>query len=199
MSDKVENREAASTRFLKFEPDLPEIRRPLRKLIAKSGFDVQEFLTNAELALKDVAADKKLEAPDPDFLFALSLLVDLNNWGRTIEIDESKMYVEVDESKLNKGKGRKVQQASEARKERLRQSMIQLRGAPASFEPEVGVVEANDVVENWSFDLVPVDRDSKYGDWFKSGITTWSMKYRSREGRSIRFVLTAFSGSREVP
>ena len=77
MSEKVEEVGGEGTRFIKFDPHLPEIRRPLRKLIAKSSFDVQEFLTNAELALKDVAADKKLEAPDPDFLFALSLLVDL--------------------------------------------------------------------------------------------------------------------------
>ena len=128
MSEKVEEVGGEGTRFVKFDPHLPEIRRPLRKLIAKSSFDVQELLTNSELQLKDVAADKKLEPPDPDFLFALSLLVDLNNWGRTIEIDESKLYVEVDDSNLNKSKDRKVQQASPARKERLKQSMIQLLG-----------------------------------------------------------------------
>ena len=122
--------------------------------------------------------------------FTISVILDLLAWGVDVEIVESQIRIVKHNKKLN----------STLRNDSIRESMSGLKNTVVGYELPVDSIEASKLIQNGKFQLdkiIPTNQiDSEI---FRTGITTWSMPYRGREGRSSRFILRVAHNETSVP
>ena len=143
---------------------------------------------------------------EPDIgiaIFALALLADLSAWGTQVVWDE-KFQLNVIPAPDYDGDGAR---------DRLQEAMRRLRdenGAPEVWKSQVPADEARFLAQEGEFSLrrvgdpfVGIHGQVDVREIFNAGVRTWSMPYRSREGRSARFVgfftHDSVAGGRPIP
>lgn len=158
-------------------PSDPGLHRFLTRLLVTSGFDARVLLERVRECTSD-------ESVPPSVRFLSSVLIDLDSWGASIEIDQSQLFVTV--PAVSAGL------ATENDRARLRSALERLRGDVRQYVSAVDLQGAASVVCSGRFGLERVEPESRFlTETFRTGVTTWSMPYRPREGRSTRYVLTA--------
>lgn len=168
-------------------PQPQNAQRAFSTLIMQNNYETIPFLDACEDRLnKEVSNDSN------DFLLVLSLISDLRSWGAVFEIFESKLYVVLPEiTKYD---------TDPQTKDRIRNSLLRLRGVQEKFVETVTMEEAIELLKIGKISLEQVDGDDdRLVDTFRSGVATWSMPYRTREGRSMRFVMFAEKMSVKTP
>lgn len=155
---------------------------------------------DARLLVKLADREAETSAADPAGLttgrigaaFACSLLVDLNNWGASIRFEHSQLRVAVPLP---------TRLLTEEERARRRSALVRVRDGDEKYVPPIAPGEAAAFAADMTVRLVRADESSS--PWaaqvFRDGVTTWSMPYRSREGRSARMVLMGQVGSAELP
>ena len=136
-------------------------------------------------------------------VFALALLADLSAWGAQVVWDE-KLQLNVVPAPEYDGDGAR---------DRLQEAMQRLRdenGTPEVWKSGISAAEARLLAQEGEFSLrrvgdpfVSIHGQVDVGEVFNAGVRTWSMPYRSREGRSARFVgffaHNSVAGGRPIP
>ena len=147
-----------------------------------------------------------LVRPEPDIgiaVFALALLADLSAWGAQVVWGE-KAQLSVIPAPEYDGDGAR---------DKLQEAMQRLRdenGTPEVWNSGVSAAEARLLAQEGEFSLrrvgdpfVSIHGQVDVGEVFNAGVRTWSMPYRSREGRSARFVgffaHDSVAGGRPIP
>lgn len=172
---------------LKIDPQSREASRGLARLLAANRYQVLETIQACAERL-----DQSTEYDSPDFLLVLSLIADLTSWGAEFEIFKSHLYAKIPEiTKFDN---------NEDTKSRIRRSLSRLKGNETDFEPPVDDSEILELLQTgeFMFERVGVDRPELV-EIFRKGVSTWSMPYRTREGRSSRFVLSVRNQNQVVP
>lgn len=167
-------------------PTSPSVGRKFQMLI-DDAFEMGEFMPakfKRELFQKVSENTPETANTDSPWYFLLSLLIDLESWGARFDPQESGIDVIMPIYDR--------ESTSEGVQTQIRDSMSRLRASVPSFDQSCDLQTGADVVQDAVFRLREVDdADPESVQIFKSGITTWSMPYRSREGRSKRFVVQA--------
>ena len=167
----------------------PSAQRRLTQVIRSAGYDpaalIQLVTQLADQSPEDGGSHDKVA-----FAFACSLLVDLTQWGATVEVIRSQVWVTMPRMDATADDGDRV---------RIRQAMVRLRGTSPRYVAPITPSEGFSILRASDFELRPALPGSPEGDVFRTGVTTWSMPYRTREGRSKRFVLLARSNPGVVP
>ncbi len=124
--------------------------------------------------------------------FLLSLLQDLANWGSVFKYNEDGLFVRIP---IYDKHG-----ASKETNERIRIAMSRLKSQVAEFHSSVSERAALRALEEEPLSLRHVTADTpELTKIFTTGVGTWSMPYRSREGRTSRFVLLAETKDDQLP
>ncbi len=169
-----------------FRPIQADVYRALMRFFLEIEFDVDK--------VPAASADRCNNPRDTDsaaFLLCLSLVSDLANWGAEFEFYESQLNVTVPHI------GPKS--TDPEIRDRIRVSLMRLKGETENYSQPVTPDEAFEFVRLASPVLVPAeDSNSDESRIFRSGVSTWSMPYRTREGRSKRFVLYGDIGARRT-
>jgi len=141
-----------------------------------------------EILAREAISDKS--RTDIEYLTTLSLLTDLIVWGASIQIRNSAMFVSMPNYSQNADINDSVAIRGALRR------LKSLRNSISQGEESPGVHKAPfPLTEESIIELVLVGDNAEYSAMFKSGISTWSMPYNTREGRTARFVLLGHHGS----
>ena len=172
---------------LKIDPQSREASRGLSRLLASNRYQVHETIQACAERL-----DQRTEYDSPDFLLVLSLISDLTSWGAEFEIFKSHLYAKIPEiTKFDN---------DEDTKSRIRRSLSRLKSTATDFEPLVDDAAILELLQTGEFIFERVGVDSpELAEIFRKGVSTWSMPYRTREGRSSRFVLSVRNQSQVIP
>jgi hypothetical protein len=160
-------------------------QRILNKLLQSANYDSKSFVSEIENWQNKMEKDvnQNLRELDTSILhasFAMSVVLDLLAWGVNIEIVESQIRIAKYNNKLN----------STMRNDSIRDAMSGLKGKEIGYELPVDSNEALKLIQAGKFQLEKIiPSNQKNLQIFRTGVTTWSMPYRGREGRSSRFVL----------
>lgn len=169
--------------------------RILNKILQLANYEQKTFVTEIEKWQNKIEKEHSgnLGLMDAALLhanFAISVILDLVAWGVEVEIVESQIRIVKYNKKLN----------STLRNDSIRESMSGLKNKVIGYELPVDSIEALKLIQNGKFHLdkiIPTNQiDSEI---FRTGITTWSMPYRGREGRSSRFILRVTHNETSVP
>lgn len=192
--DNLESQESKSEIFLVSLKD-PQSQRILNHFLQKSDYKSEKvalemnkwFEEIFDVHFREIA---ELNHAELQVRFLYSILRDLISWGAKLEIHESQLFI------------RKYPQdkVSTSGNKSLRSAMTNLKSYETEYEIPIGFTEATDFVLNGHFKLVRVDAKNE-GDAkiFRSGISTWSMPYRGREGRSSRYILKVEFRNLSIP
>ena len=143
---------------------------------------------------------------EPDIgiaVFALALLADLSAWGAQVVWDEKSQLSVIPAPEYD----------GDGARDRLQEAMQRLRdenGTPEVWKSGISAAEARLLAQEGEFSLrrvgdpfVSIHGQVDVGEVFNAGVRTWSMPYRSREGRSARFVgffaHDSVAGGRPIP
>ena len=174
---------------IRISPSVVELQRDLLKIYQEANYSVDEFIG---IIHKINEENDESESKNCSFIFLISLLADLNAWGATFEFYRSQLYVSL--PNLTSGTFDK------SVKDKIRSSLVRLRGTQTIYSPPVSEDKALEVLASGQIELIEVnDTNSTEAEIFRSGITTWSMPYRTREGRSRRFILLGSLHDLKVP
>jgi len=166
-------------------------QRIVNRLIRDSRRQPHTFLENAQLWITQLLDHPKEASVTLNRVaFFLSVLLDQVAWGATLAFSSSQIRLVVPQI------GHVNNSASDINRNRL----AALRGRDSQFRPDVSMHQALQLLKEGT----PVLERASAGNpevmgLFASGITTWSMPYRGREGRSARFVLFIEDESYRVP
>ena len=174
---------------IRISPAVVELQRELIQVYQEANYSVEEF---KRIIHQINEHDDANSSRSSSFTFLISLLADLDAWGAIFEFYRSQLYVSL--PNLTSGT------FDSSVRDRIRSSLVRLRGTHTSYEPVISEDKALEVLSSGQIDLIEVDDpNSNEADIFRSGITTWSMPYRTREGRSRRFILFGFLDDLKVP
>ena len=82
----------------------------------------------------------------------------------------------------------------------MRAALRGLRRTTEVYRPTLSTSDVMPFVEAMSLETIPIDSpDDPWAETFRAGLTTWSMPYRGREGRSRRFVAVGHANGITVP
>jgi hypothetical protein len=144
---------------------------------------LQSLIRSAELVLD---SDPQSAAA----AFAASLVDDVVSAGGSVGIRDSRLWLQWPEW------GERTPESDET----LRRALISLRGTESTFRPGITPGEALAFVGSMTIELTQVKPGApELVRLFQDGLSTWSMPYRGREGRSLRFVLFGASDNLRVP
>jgi hypothetical protein len=170
-----------------FRPQQPDVYRSLISFF--QGIKYEASRIGPESATR---VQEPRERDTSAFLLCLSLLHDLNNWGAEFEFFESCLYVWLPDIGPTSN--------DSETKSRIRKAMQQLKTEAVSFQPSLSVDEAIEFITEGQLELdSATELGGDVAQIFRDGVTTWSMPYRTREGRSERFVLSLSVGKRSIP
>lgn len=169
--------------------------RILNKILQLANYDAKTFITEVEKWHERIENEYqgKLALMDASLLsanFAISVILDLLSWGVEIEVVESQLRIVKHNDKLN----------SRFKNDSIRESMSGLKNKVIGYELPVDAVEALKLIQSGKFHLDKISPTNQIdSEIFRTGITTWSMPYRGREGRSSRFILRVTHNETSVP
>lgn len=174
---------------IRISPSVVELQRELVQVYQEANYSIDEFIG----IIHQINEENNINTSRSySFIFLISLLADLNAWGAIFEFYRSQLYVSL--PNLTSGT------FDSSVKDKIRSSLVRLRGNDTSYEAPITDEKAIHVLSSGQIDLIEVnDVNSLEADIFRSGITTWSMPYRTREGRSRRFVLFGLLEELKVP
>ena len=167
----------------------------LNRIIRDSNYDenniykmTQELLSkNSQFEDSSLA---KMSDAEVQIYFLLSITQDLISWGAKIKIFESQFYIKKSSQFIPNFQQNAL----------LRSAMTNLKRSETEYEMPVDFSEAKKFVRSGIFELVRVDpKNEKDSRVFRTGVTTWSMPYRGREGRSSRYVLKVIKDGITIP
>lgn len=165
-------------------------QRRLIALTREAKYEVAPLLALAEAFAESCDEAEGVPAPDLGCAFVASALVDLASWGARVSFRGSALQVHWPPA---------LQEPTDENRARLRAALQRLRGAASNYDAPVAEEEALSLLASGQVRLCPVEDSPELLAAWRSGITTWSMPYRTREGRSRRFVLTIDAGGPPVP
>jgi len=169
--------------------------RILNKILQLANYEPKAFVSEIEKWQNKIEKEHggNLGLMDASLLhanFAISVVLDLLAWGVDVEIVESQIRIVKHNKKLN----------STLRNDSIRESMSGLKNKIIGYELPVDSIEAAKLIQNGKFRLDKIFPANQVdSEIFRTGITTWSMPYRGREGRSSRFILRVTLNETSVP
>lgn len=181
----------AQSRAYRFAPTLGNWRMRFNAVVAAFSRGQSDGLatTTGLLAELNERPRDRLDADSSAAALALALLADIVAAGGSAVVRDSAVWVSWPRW-----------DASDLGGDGLRQALIRLRSQPVTYRPPVSLREAIGFVSEMSIETRVVDStESVLAGVFRSGLTTWSMPYRGREGRSRRFVVIGRARDRELP
>ena len=123
-------------------------------------------------------------------MFALSAIQDLISWGSDIEVMESQLWLTKTRELINQ----------EENSGQLRGAMTSLKSSEISYFAPISSKNALQMLIEGELRLELVSpKNVESSDIFRDGVTTWSMPYRGREGRSARFIVWIRNKDEEFP
>ena len=162
------------------------VQRRLNYALRNARYDPKAFLVAAQQELSE-QLESSIAKPDDviGYLFILSVLLDLHSWGSEILIRNSCLVIRNIHSTFDTNDHTRV-----------REALQRLKKEGESYEPAVPADVALDILLSGSVVLrAAAHGGDDVGNDFRRGVTTWSMPYRGREGRSTRFVLYGSLGT----
>lgn len=170
-------------------PQDSSLSRHFTKFLATAGYDSSKILDLIQSTLR-LSEEKKSQIPS-SVLFLFSLIDDLFHWGCHFEVVESKFWVTIP-SLDSKSVSPEIVT-------RIRNAMMRLRGDVTAYVPKIDSQQAIELVKTGTFQVLSAAESEMAAEDFRSGIQTWSMPYRTREGRTSRFVGYFSSGNNQIP
>jgi hypothetical protein len=160
-------------------------QRQLNRMLQLSDYSIPEFektmidflgIENGEVD----AQIRELKESKLHLLFALSAIQDLMSWGSTLDVLESQLWLGKTKDLINRNEN----------SENLRDAMTSLKSSEISYFAPITSENALEMLKEGELRLELVSpKNNETSDLFRQGVTTWSMPYRGREGRSARFIL----------
>jgi len=160
-------------------------QRQLNRMLQLSNYSIPEFEKSVLDFLESencevVAQIQDLKESKLHLLFALSAIQDLISWGSTLDVLESQLWLGKTKDLINRNEN----------SENLRDAMTSLKSSEISYFAPTTSEDALEMLRNGELRLELVSpKNNETSDLFRQGVTTWSMPYRGREGRSARFIL----------
>lgn len=185
---------AVKERAFEWEVSVPDrlVRMRLDDMLADCGYRADTFISRCHQSALNVAADGTASLSAVTTAFLLSICADLNAWGADIQIRESRLVVSLTSAQNAVMSG--------ARNDQMRAALQRLRSTPVRYDAPLAASEALEFLESCRVELIVADESNPEATQaFRDGITTWSMPYRQREGRSRRFVLYGVDRIGRVP
>jgi hypothetical protein len=170
-------------------------QRQLNKLLLLSNYEITRILEQIG-SLLDHETDHDQDML-PSFtqsklhlMFALSAIQDLISWGSDIEVIESQLWLTKTKELINKDEN----------SGQLRGAMTSLKSSAISYFAPISPKEALKMLCEGELRLeLVVPKNLESSNVFRYGVTTWSMPYRGREGRSARFIVWIRNRGTEFP
>jgi hypothetical protein len=169
----------------------PAAQRLIRRVVEASGDSLERFLDEAsELVARGTEKGSDGSVSLLAAAFALSLVLDLHAWGASIFLIDGVPWIEPAMLKPN---------ATADERARARFALAALKSGVSSYQPPSLACSPIEVLKDMSVTLVNAAEDETAADDFRHGVTTWTMPYRGREGRSIRFVMYGELSTGRIP
>jgi hypothetical protein len=196
-SQELNERELSPVGTEKFQILLNDssAQRQLNKLLLLSNYEITRILEQIG-SLLDHETDHDQDML-PSFtqsklhlMFALSAIQDLISWGSDIEVIESQLWLTKTKELINKDEN----------SGQLRGAMTSLKSSAISYFAPISSKEALKMLCEGELRLeLVVPKNLESSNIFRYGVTTWSMPYRGREGRSARFIVWIRNRGTEFP
>lgn len=170
-------------------------QRQLNKILLLSNYEIAGILEKIESLLENETDENQeilgsYSQSKLHLMFALSAIQDLISWGSDIEVMESQLWLTKTKELINKDEN----------SGQLRGAMTSLKSSEISYFAPISSNEALQMLIEGELRLelvTPKNIDS--ANVFRDGVTTWSMPYRGREGRSARFIVWIRNNDQEFP
>lgn len=176
-------------------PAVPGAQRRLGRFANQHRGRPEDVAKDAAALASEIAGepldDSTVGVANLAFGFVLSLLADSIQWGAVPEVIGPDLWVVPPDSTANQADDRTTAKKNTLRDRRTRSeeyAIPDLPGSPMDFLRSL---------ESLSLEDAASSRDA--ADAFRSGVSTWSMPYRGREGRARRLVLFGESSQARVP
>ena len=173
---------------VKISPNSIELNRELNDIYRTISYNKDSFI---EFLSINSNINTEVTKFSNELNFIISLLMDLKHWGADFEFYRSQLFVTI--PNLNN------ENFNDEARNKLKESLLRLKNNKNTYQTDLSEQEALELLQNGEVSLRNASEDLNLIEIFKSGITTWSMPYRNREGRSIRFVATINKNSVTVP
>jgi len=160
-------------------------QRQINRMLQLSNYSIVEFEKSMlDFLSKENGEDdlwmQQLKESKLHLLFALSAIQDLMSWGSTLNVLESQLWLGKTKDLINRNEN----------SENLREAMTSLKSSEISYFAPITSASALEMLREGELRLELVSpKNNETSDLFRQGVTTWSMPYRGREGRSARFIL----------
>jgi hypothetical protein len=170
-------------------------QRHLNRMLQTSNYSVPDFVQSVSKYLDDEFRDdlhsiEGYSQSKLQLLFALSAIQDLISWGSSLDIIESQLWLTKTKEEINNN-----QNAGN-----LRGAMTSLKTSEISYFAPITQEAALDILKEGKLQLELVSpKNIESSEIFRHGVTTWSMPYRGREGRSARFIVWIVGNDAKYP
>ncbi len=170
-------------------------QRQLNRMLQMANYSVPEFVQCASKYLDDEFRDdfnsiESYSHSKLQLLFALSAIQDLVSWGSSLDVIESQLWLAKTKEVIN----------NNLNAENLRGAMTSLKSSEISYFAPITQEAALDFLKEGQLKLELVSpKNIESSEIFRQGVTTWSMPYRGREGRSARFVVWIVRNEAKFP
>ena len=196
-SQELNEREISSVETEKFQILLNDssAQRQLNKLLLRSNYEITRILEQIGSLLGDETDDDQeilssFTQGKLHLMFALSAIQDLISWGSDIEVIESQLWLTKTRELINKDEN----------SGQLRGAMTSLKSSEISYFAPILPNDALKMLCEGELRLELVSpKNLESSNVFRHGVTTWSMPYRGREGRSARFIVWIRNKEAEFP
>jgi hypothetical protein len=195
INEDFNSKSQVAERFL-VKLDDPVSSRIVNKMLIKSNFNESEFIESVQKWLTDFDSifntqiSRDFTMAEINVAFAFSAILDLVSWGGRIEIIDSFVWLHKIKSEIN----------DSSNSDRMRKAMTVLKKNEVQFFSGLSETKAIELLISGSIQFEKVEsRNSENSDLFRRGLTTWSMPYRGREGRSTRFILWIINNTHKEP
>ena len=165
-----------------FDPDVGRWHQRFTNATAKFASSAEDGADAIAALLRQAADADALARGSAAAAFAAALLQDLIAAGATVVLRDSRLWVRWPDWETRNPLG----------DANLRRALVALRGRDSDFTPSIPEDRALPFVAAMTVDLVSVSPEvPELARAFHRGLSTWSMPYRGREGRSLRFICLA--------
>ena len=170
-------------------------QRQINKILLLSNYDIRKILEQINTLLDSENDDSQeilssYSQSKLHLMFALSAIQDLISWGSDIEVMESQLWLTKTRELINQ----------EENSGQLRGAMTSLKSSEISYFAPISSKNALQMLIEGELRLELVSpKNVESSDIFRDGVTTWSMPYRGREGRSARFIVWIRNKDEEFP
>lgn len=165
-------------------------RTRLDDLMRSCDYSAQKILTWGLEYAREVADSDSASSSSLAVAMLMSMLADIAAWGADISVEDSQISIRLDSNT------RALDFAGTAR---MRSALVRLRASHPDYPQILTQHEAIELLTTGRIRLVDASTNEDVASIFRRGVTTWSMPYRTREGRAKRFVLYGYDGATNAP